>query len=145
MAAGDSLIAVDALSNRPPSADYATVGVRGDFVVLAFDDTTNEQAQFQAVVPSHFGGGALEVELTWTSATATSGSCKLRAELTRVTAGSNLDALPAASGSANVTVGAPSTNGDLVQCSLGPISVAGLDDCGRLMTPKRKEPASKGR
>lgn len=126
MAAGDSLFALDALSNRPPTSDFAAIRVRGEFVVLAFDDTTNEQAQFHAIVPSHYRGGPLTVNLCWTSATATSGVCKLRVELTRVTTGSNLDALPASAGSANATASAPATSGDLVETSLGAIAVPGL-------------------
>ena len=126
MASGDSLLALDPLSNRPPAANFATVDLRGEFVVLDFDDTTNEQAQFHAIVPSHYSGGDLKAVLTWTSSTAISGSAKLKCELTRLSAGVNLDALPAPDGSDEVTVAAPTTSGDLVVDVTGPITVSGL-------------------
>ena len=78
MASGDSLLVFDPLSNRPPTADYATVDLRNGFVVLDFDDTTDEAAVFHAVVPSHYGGGNLVAVLNWTSTTATTGNTKLR-------------------------------------------------------------------
>lgn len=126
MASGDSLLALDALSNRPPETDFAALQVRGGFVILQFDDSVDEGAQFHAAVPSHYDGGDLEGLITWTSASATSGSCKLRVELTRVTAGSNLDSLPAVGGSAEITESSPTTSGELVQSSFGPVSVSGL-------------------
>ena len=126
MASGDSLMTADALCNRPPAADFATVDVRGDLVVLDFDDSTEEQAQFQAVVPSHFGGGEIEPVLTWTTTSAATGNCQFEVELVHLAAGDNLDAPPAASGSSQVTSGAPSTTGDLVVAVGGSIEVAGL-------------------
>ena len=126
MASGDSLLALDPLSNRPPAANFATVDLRGEFVVLDFDDTTNEQAQFHAIVPSHYSGGDLKAVLTWTSSTATSGNAKLKCELTRLSAGVNLDALPSPDGSDEVTVAAPTTSGDLVVDLTDPITISGL-------------------
>ena len=126
MASGDSLITLDALSNRPPATGFAAVNVRGGFVVLQFDDSLDEQALFHATIPSHYGGGDVEVVLTWTTTSATSGSCKLRVELTRMTSGSNLDSPPTVSDSVEVTENAPATSGDLVQSFCGPLSVTGL-------------------
>ena len=126
MAIGDSLMTADALSNRPPAADYATVDVRGDFVVLDFDDSTAEQAQFHAVVPSHFGGGDVEAVLTWTTTSAVIGNCKFQVELVHLASGDNLDSLPAASGSSEVTAAAPATSGDLVVSVCSAIVVKGL-------------------
>lgn len=126
MAIGDSLLAADALSNRPPAADFATVDVRGDFVVLDFDDSTAEQAQFHAVVPSHFGGGEIEPVLSWTTSSAVTGNCKFQVELIHLTAGDNLDSLPAASGSSTVTAAAPSASGDVVVTACDSIEVPGL-------------------
>ena len=126
MAIGDSLVTADALSNRPPATDFATVDVRGEFVVLDFDDSTEQQAQFQAIVPSHYGDGEIEAVLTWTSTSATSGNCKFQVELLHFSAGDNLDAPPAASGSSEATVAAPSADGDLAVVILDSIAVAGL-------------------
>ena len=126
MASGDSLMTGDALSNRPPQSGYATVDIRGEFVVLDFDDSTNEQAQFHAVVPSHYGGGSLRVVLTWTSTTAVAGVCRFRCELTRLTGGDSLDAPPSPNGSGDLVATAPAASGNLVVSELGPISLSGL-------------------
>lgn len=126
MAAGDSLMTADALSNRPPLSGFATADLRGEFVVLDFDDAINEQAQFHAVVPSHYGGGDINIVLSWTTTSATSGNCRFRGELTRLTSGDNLDALPPVTGSSELVASAPSASGDLVSTVLGPITVSGL-------------------
>lgn len=126
MASGDTLLSFDPLSNRPPATAFATVDLRGEFVVLDFDDSTNEQAVFHASVPSHYSGGDLCADLAWTSSSATSGNSKLRLELTRLGSGINLDALPTPDGSVDLVVPAPSTSGDLVVSLSGPITVSGL-------------------
>ena len=126
MASGETLLTFDLLSNRPPTTAFATVDLRGAFVVLDFDASTNERAQFHATVPSHYSGGDLTAVLTWTSSTATSGSAKLRVELTRLNAGINLDVLPSPGGSVDLVVSAPSTNGNLVVDLADPITVGGL-------------------
>ncbi len=126
MASGETLLTFDPLSNRPPATAFATVDLRGEFVVLDFDAATDEKAHFHAVVPSHYRGGSLVAMLIWTSTTATSGSAKLRVELTRLGAGVNLDALPAPGGSNDLVVSAPSTSGDLVVDSTDSIALNGL-------------------
>ncbi len=126
MASGDSLFTLDPLSNRPPASDFATVDVRGDFVVLDFDDAVDEQAQFQTLVPSHYQGGSLIAIVTWTSSSAVTGNAKLRVELVRLAAGANLDVPPAPSGSADLVVGAPVASGDLVVSTTASMAVSGL-------------------
>ncbi len=126
MASGDSLFVLDSLSNRPPAVGYASVDLRNEFMVLDFDDATNEQAQFHAVVPSHYSGGNLLAFLTWTSTTATTGNAKLRVEATRMPAGTNLDTLPVVGGSSEVTAAAPTVSGELVVSPLPSISLSGL-------------------
>ncbi|MDZ4659295.1 MAG: hypothetical protein SH868_17110 [Bythopirellula sp.] len=126
MAIGDTLLIFDPLAAHPPATNFATLDLRGDFVVLDFDASTNESAQFHAVVPSHYKGGELRVTLTGTSSTATSGAAKLRVELTRIAAGDNLDSLPSADASADLTVACPATSGLLVVSELSLLSVADL-------------------
>ena len=126
MAIGDTLLIFEPLANHPPAANYATLDLRGEFVVLDFDANTNEQAQFQAVVPSHYKGGELRVLVTGTSSTATSGAAKLRVELTRIAAGDNLDSLPAPDASADLTIACPATSGILVVSELSLLTVADL-------------------
>jgi len=125
MAAGDSLLALEPLSNRPPATNYASVDLRNGFVILDFDDTSNEEALFLAVLPSHYSGGQIKAIVTWTSSTATTGSAKLRVEATRIASGANLDSLPLVDGTADFTVSAPTTSGKLVTSQSVPINTGG--------------------
>jgi len=125
MASGDSLLVFDSLSNRPPAVDYASVDLRNGFVVLDFDDTTDESALFFAPFPSQYGGGQLLAVVTWTSTTATTGSAKLRVETTRITSGVNLDSLPLVDGTADFTVSAPAVNGELVTSQSASLNAGG--------------------
>ena len=127
MAAGDTILVFDPLANHPPTANFATLDLRGEFVVLDFDASANESAQFQAVVPSHYKGGELHVVVTGTSTSATSGNVKLRVELTPIAAGINLDSLPAASVSGDLVVACPATSGVLVESEFDALSVADLE------------------
>lgn len=126
MAIGDTLFVFEPAANHPPSSNYATIDLRGDVLVLDFDASTNEKAQFFAVVPSHYKGGNLEVVMTWTSSTATSGNIKLQADLTRIAAGDNLDSLPSVDVTETLTAACPATSGLLVQSEFDPIAVSDL-------------------
>ena len=126
MATGDSLVLLGPMGNRPPASGFATLDLRGDFVVLDYDDTTNESAQFDVIIPSHYGGGDLCAKVKWTSSTATSGNAKLRVELIRLNAGDNLASVPSADDTDDFVVAAPSTSGDLVLDESDEMSVSGL-------------------
>lgn len=125
MASGDSLLVFDPLSNRPPTVDYASIDLRSGFVVLDFDDTTDEKALFYGVIPSHYGGGPLQAAITWTSSTATTGNAVFRVETTRLSSGVNLDSLPIVDGSGDVTVTAPATSGQIVVSESPSLSAGG--------------------
>lgn len=126
MAIGDTLLMFDPLANRPPTSGYATLDVRGQFVVLDFDASANEQAQFHAVVPRHYRGGGIQVLVSWTSTSATSGNAKLRVELTRLTTGGNLDSLPSVGGTADLVVVAPATSGNVGVATFADLAVSDL-------------------
>jgi hypothetical protein len=126
MAIGDTLLMFDPLANRPPTSGYATLDVRGQFVVLDFDATANEQAQFHALVPRHYRGGDIQVLASWTSTSATSGNVKLRVELTRLASGGNLDSLPSVSATGDLVVAAPATSGNMAVAMFAALSVASL-------------------
>ncbi len=125
MASGDSLLALDPLSNRPPAVDYASVDLRNGFVVLDFDDSTNEKSLFLAILPSQYSGGPVMAVVTWTSSTATTGNVELRVEATRMTSGVNLDSLPSVDGTSDLTVGAPVSSGQLVKSQSASINITG--------------------
>lgn len=77
MASGDSLCYVNALSNEPPSANYATFDTRNSIPVLDFDDTTDESAEFGLFMPRHYDGGGITVTVGWMATTATTGTISL--------------------------------------------------------------------
>jgi hypothetical protein len=139
MASGDSLIVFQPLADRPPASNYATLDLRGGFAVLDFDDATNESAVFQTIVPAHYLGGNLVVNLMATTTSATSGNAMLRLELTRLAAGANLDSPPSVGGSDDVTLAAPTTAGDLVAAQTDAISIGGLaaGDCLEIVVTRR--------
>ncbi len=126
MAVGDTLLVFDPLANRPPTLAYATLDIRGEFVVLDFDAAANERAQFHTNLPTHYRGGDLKVFVTWTSTTATTGNVKLSVELTRITSGNNLDALPSPQATVDVTASCPATSGNLAVMEIGPMVISGL-------------------
>lgn len=65
MASGDTLVVFTPLNNIPPSSNYATLDTRNGYPVLDFDDTTDEEAIFSAVMPRHYAGGGVTVTLGW--------------------------------------------------------------------------------
>lgn len=78
MASGDTLIVFTALNNEPPSSNYATVDTRNGAVVLDFDDTTDESAEFSGFMPLHYGGGGVTVTIGWMASDATVASGTVR-------------------------------------------------------------------
>jgi hypothetical protein len=126
MAIGDTLLMFDPLANRPPTSGYATLDLRGQFVVLDFDASANEQAQFHAIVPRHYRGGDIKVFVSWTSTSATSGNAKLRVELTRLPSSGNLDSLPSVNGSADLVVAALATSGNVGVAEFTDLTVSDL-------------------
>lgn len=73
MASGDTLYQWHAYNNEPPATNYALLNTRNQHPTLDFDDTTNEDAVFSAIMPQHYGGGGVTVFLHYAMATATSG------------------------------------------------------------------------
>jgi hypothetical protein len=67
MASGDTLLIFTPLHNEPPSANYATLDLRNYHPVLDFDGGTNESAIFSGVMPRHYSGGGLTVNIHWAS------------------------------------------------------------------------------
>jgi len=65
MAADDTLFAWHPDENEPGVlSNPATPGAQNGHPTLDFDDTTNEDAVFSAVMPEHYGGGGIDVEIT---------------------------------------------------------------------------------
>lgn len=67
MANGDTLVVFTAQHNEPPSSNFATLDTRNDILVLDFDDTTDESAEFGGLMPAHYAGGDISIMIGWMS------------------------------------------------------------------------------
>lgn len=74
MASGQTLVVFTPLMNEPPASNFATFDTRNAHPVLDFDDTTQEAAQFTAVLPRHYSGGGITVYAHWAATSATTGT-----------------------------------------------------------------------
>lgn len=73
MASGNTLLTFLPQDNEPPSSNYATLDSRNSILVLDFDATTSESAIFRGVLPAHYAGGGLTVDVFWLATSATTG------------------------------------------------------------------------
>ncbi len=111
MASGDTLLIFAAQHATPPASAYATLDSRNGHFVLDFDDGTDEAALFDAVLPAHYDGGGLTIDLHWAATTATSGDVVWTVAIERIAANDlDIDAdsfatAGSATGTANGTSG----------------------------------------
>lgn len=74
MASGDTLLTFMPGANAPPTSNPALPDRRNGHNVLDFDDTTNEDAIFEGVMPQHYAGTTgITVYIHYSMSTATSG------------------------------------------------------------------------
>ena len=110
MASNDTLCMFNALANMPPAANFATLDVRNTIPVLEFDKAAAaEYAVFIGVLPRHYAGGGITVQLTWMGDTGlTSGDVVWQTAFERMNADEDADAFVSAktaTGTANGTSG----------------------------------------
>lgn len=74
MASGDTLCVFKPQDAMPPSTNYATLDVRNGYVVLDFDDTTDESTIFQGFMPTTYSSGGFSVKTKWMATSATTGT-----------------------------------------------------------------------
>lgn len=79
MASGNTLFSFGPQDNEPPSSSYAQLDSRNSILVLAYDAASIESGVFRGVVPSHYAGGGLTLDVYWMAASATSGDAKIGA------------------------------------------------------------------
>lgn len=74
MASGDTIAIFEPFSARPLASSYATLDTRGDRVVLDFDPSADESADFHGVFPAAYNGGDLRIRLIWLATNSASGN-----------------------------------------------------------------------
>jgi len=77
MASGDTLATFTPHSNMPPASAYATLDTRNGYLVLDFDDSTDESAVFYGFMPRNYAAGGITVTVGWMATTATEGTISL--------------------------------------------------------------------
>lgn len=85
MASGDTLAYFSPHGNMPPSANYATLDTRNGYMVLDFDDTTDESAVFWGFMPRNYAGGGITVTVGWMATSATTGTISLDVSFMSIT------------------------------------------------------------
>lgn len=85
MASGDTLAVFKPQDNEPPSSAFATLDTRNGYLVLDFDDTTDESAIFRGFMPRNYAGGGVTVTVGWMATSATSGTISLDASFMSIT------------------------------------------------------------
>ena len=85
MASGDLLAFFTPQDNMPPGSNYATLDTRNGYLVLDFDDTTDESVIFKGYMPANYAGGGVDVIVMWMATTATTGTISLDAQFMSLT------------------------------------------------------------
>ncbi len=88
MSSGDSLLAFYPDQNQPPGTIPATPDLRNLHPVLDFDATIDEEAVFSAVMPEHYGGGGVTVEIHYSMSSATTNNTVWQGAFERIGIGS---------------------------------------------------------
>lgn len=127
MATGSSLLIFSPLGNEPPASAYATFDTRNGHPCLDFDGSTDEEAVFTGVLPTHYGGGGLDINIFWAATSATSGNVRWQAAIERIDVSSlDIDADSFASfQSAGGTP--PGTSGQVIKTTIALTSGANMD------------------
>jgi hypothetical protein len=127
MATGDTLCIFAPQHDEPPASAPATLDLRNEHPVLDFDSAAPESARFSGAIPSHYGGGGLNVVVAWAATSATSGDVVWSAAFERHAAG-DADFDADGFGAAQSAVGAaPAVSGALRYTTIA-IDGADLDD-----------------
>ena len=71
-------------SYSPPSSNFATIDTRNNHRVLDFDDSTDETAVFDLVMPDDYSGGSVRVNLFFAMSSATADDVVLATAFERI-------------------------------------------------------------
>lgn len=115
-------------SNEPPAADYATIDMRNGHPVLDFDTTTAEAAIFTGILPEHYTGGGITVEVHWMTTSAITGTGGWTVEFERISDSTlDLDADSFATAQTITAVTVPGTTGIVMVSSVAVSDGAPMD------------------
>lgn len=84
LGAAQTLVRWTAQSGISPTTNGATFDSRNSHPVLDFDDTTDESTVFTGILPKHYAGGGVKVEIHYAMTTATSGKIRWDVAFERV-------------------------------------------------------------
>jgi len=119
MASGDTLLIFTPLNGEPPDTNYATLDTRAgaanqQFLVLDFDDTTDESMDFRGVMPRHYDSGGITVTFYWSATSATSNTVSVDIAFKSVTDDlDDLDTKAYATANNSGAVTAPTLSGEV--------------------------------
>lgn len=92
MASGDTLCIFTPLHASYPASNYATPDLRNQHPVLDFDGSTDEECYFEGVLPSHYAGGSIVIDVYVALTSAISGTSRWQTDIERQnSAGPDLD------------------------------------------------------
>lgn len=93
-------------SNRPPTANFATLDTRNSIPVLDFDDATEEAAIFSGVIPEGANlTSGLKVRVRWMATSATTGQVRWGAAFERCNTDQDSDSFDTATEAHTTTSG----------------------------------------
>ncbi len=110
MASGNTLATLLPQQNEPPSAVYATLDLRNAHPVL--DHALNEISVYSFIMPRHYAGGGITVNLHYAMSSATTNDIKLETYIERIgdqQQDLDADGFAAAQNTGDITV--PGTSG----------------------------------
>ena len=127
MATGNTLATFFPRDNEPPSATYATFGLRNGHPTLQFDDTTSWAAIFTAVMPQNYSNTTGITVFVTASAVATSGTMGWLLALERMDTAMDIDADGYAGNQTVTATTVPGTSGFPLILSLAITKGANMD------------------
>lgn len=128
MATGQTLLVFLPADNEPPASNYATLDFRNNHPVLDFDTTTQETAQFSAVLPRSYSGGGITVYIHWAATTATTGTIGWDVAFERIGTGSqDIDSDGYATAQTVTAATVPATSGNVAVSNVAVTNGANID------------------
>jgi hypothetical protein len=111
-------------NNQPPPTGFATLDLRNAIDILDFDDSVEESAVFASVLPEAASvASGLIVRVTWSAASATSGSVRWGVQFMRLNTDIDSDSFDFAS---EVTTATASTSGVPAVTSITATAIDGI-------------------